>query len=158
LAHEAGHFFGLSHLTEFDDRGNDPLDDTAECPGNSFETFANCPDANNIMAAAGAVSAPFASPLQKRVVQGSPIYRAFLVDQPPKLLLPPFRADFRPLFGRGAAPVMRRGERIVLAHQCGIHASKRALSAPERAAVLAVAADPAVAVGIRKLAQNIATH
>jgi hypothetical protein len=54
LAHEAGHFFGLSHLSEFEAGGNDPLEDTAQCPGITLQNFQRCPDAENVMAAAGA--------------------------------------------------------------------------------------------------------
>jgi hypothetical protein len=156
LAHEAGHFFGLSHLSEFDDNGNDPLEDTPQCPGIDAQNFPACPGADNVMAAAGSLAFTSASPLQRRVVQGSPIYRAFLVDQPRKAFpRPQTRISPQVLFGRAPGAVLTSGERLVLAHVCGVHAPKAPLSPRERASLIQVANDVHVVRGIRKRAQNL---
>ena len=50
-AHEIGHFFGLSHTTEYGGKEFDSLDDTPECEGLQKENFnmEKCPDRNYIM-------------------------------------------------------------------------------------------------------------
>lgn len=49
--HELGHFFGLSHTTEFGGYEFDNLDDTPECPDmqNSEQRINKCPDRHYIM-------------------------------------------------------------------------------------------------------------
>ncbi len=49
--HELGHFFGLSHTSEYGGEGFDSLDDTPECVGLKDENFnlEKCPDRNHIM-------------------------------------------------------------------------------------------------------------
>lgn len=79
IAHEMGHFVGLNHTSEFNGRGFDPLSDTPECPSASYNysDLMRCPDRKNIMFPAGPVEGPIAlSPMQTRVVRGSPIYTA----------------------------------------------------------------------------------
>lgn len=77
MVHEAGHFFGLNHTTEFDGESSDPLSDTPACDGISRDRLYDCPDRTNIMFPAGAIDGPVSlSPTQKRVYRGSPIYRA----------------------------------------------------------------------------------
>ena len=49
--HELGHFFGLSHTSEFGGKNFDNLDDTPECPfiGNSSSNNDRCPDSRYLM-------------------------------------------------------------------------------------------------------------
>lgn len=49
--HELGHFFGLSHTTEFGGYAFDNLDDTPECPDlqNSEQRMNRCPDRHYLM-------------------------------------------------------------------------------------------------------------
>lgn len=78
MLHEAGHFFGLNHTTEFDGQSSDPLADTPACSGIAGGNIESCPDRANVMFAAGAIDGPVTlSPTQKRVYRGSPIYKAF---------------------------------------------------------------------------------
>jgi hypothetical protein len=76
MVHELGHFMGLFHTTEQDRMTHDPIDDTPECVAGA----AQCPDGNNIMyatfyGATGGVGLT-TSEQQRRVVWGSPLYRA----------------------------------------------------------------------------------
>ena len=83
MLHEAGHFFGLNHTTEFDGQSADPLSDTPVCENISQNPndLIECPDRTNVMFAAGAIDGPVTlSPTQKRVYRGSPIYRAFTAE------------------------------------------------------------------------------
>lgn len=120
LAHELGHYMGLSHTSEFDDNGFDPLDDTPQCPGLSWDTVRQCPDITNTMAAAGATFSPVvASPLQQKVIQGSPIYRAFLTGTPPtsgQARVPP--VNWKKIFGHPNTE-LSAGERYLATHSCG---------------------------------------
>jgi len=83
LLHEAGHFFGLNHTTEFYEGYADPLNDTPKCEGLSFEdpsSLKGCPDRMNIMfpafyGTAGAQAET--SEAQRRIYRGSPIYKAY---------------------------------------------------------------------------------
>lgn len=49
--HELGHFFGLSHTSEYGGEGFDSFDDTPECEGlkNASYSLDKCPDRNHIM-------------------------------------------------------------------------------------------------------------
>ncbi len=79
MAHEFGHFIGLNHTAELRGDSKDPLSDTPACPAATLanQDLLSCPDRNNIMFVAGAIAGPLAlSPTQKRVYQGSPIYKA----------------------------------------------------------------------------------
>ena len=160
LAHEAGHFMGLSHTTEFQGGGFDPLEDTPQCPGMTFQNFTSCPDFTNIMAAAGATSGSSkASALQRRVVQGSPLYRAFLAGTapPPKNALAP--ADFGKLFGHPGTPPTAT-EAWVIASLCG-HAGHRrevraALPSLSTRELGRIAADPAASPMVRRAAARLA--
>ncbi len=74
MVHEAGHHLGLFHTSDVQNGFHDPLSDTPQC------TLSPCPDRNNIMfatfwASSGGVGV-LASPHQRRVVWGSPAYRA----------------------------------------------------------------------------------
>ncbi len=98
MLHEAGHFIGLNHTTEFDGQSSDPLSDTPVCDDISHSNLGACPDRSNVMFAAGAISGPVnLSPTQKRVYRGSPIYKAFATGTPQTQSLPlvpavPFQA------------------------------------------------------------------
>lgn len=84
MLHEGGHFFGLNHTSEFENYGHDPLGDTPECTNTSLSTpevLYDCPDSSYLMFAAGPLTgSPVVSNWQRRVVQGSPIYRAYKQD------------------------------------------------------------------------------
>lgn len=76
IVHELGHFMGLYHTTEQDLATYDPLDDTPECTTG----MRTCPDGRNIMfstfyGSSGGMNLT-ASDQQRRVVWGSPLYRA----------------------------------------------------------------------------------
>jgi hypothetical protein len=74
LRHEAGHFAGLFHTSEFAPGYGDPLSDTPQCddPATLLET---CPDFGNAMFPGGLSTPGTLSPLQVRVVQASALYR-----------------------------------------------------------------------------------
>jgi hypothetical protein len=82
MLHEMGHFIGLQHPTEFDDFGEDPLEDTPVCPNLTFNNYQNCPDGNNVMFAAGALdlNAVATSPLQTNIFRSSFVYKALRRD------------------------------------------------------------------------------
>lgn len=154
LAHEAGHFFGLNHTTEF--RGDaDPLPDTPVCTNISEETIESCPDFDNIMFFAGAIGNATSSLQQRRVVQGSPIFRAFQTGVAPTPRGIRRTPDIGKLFGHpGVAPT--RGERLALLGTCG-HPSHRdlRLSSASRASLVAVTKDPKVAPLLRNAAARL---
>lgn len=83
LLHEAGHFFGLNHTTEFVGGYADPLSDTHECAGLQGDTpqsLFGCPDRFNLMFPAYYATAKTRvelSPGQLRVLRGSPVYRGY---------------------------------------------------------------------------------
>lgn len=114
MLHEAGHFFGLNHTTEFDGQSADPLSDTPRCTTIADKNLRSCPDRKNVMFAAGAIEGPVAlSAMQKRVYRGSPIYRAFTSGTPKTLSLdldapPPSTRELRWRFrtsNRALSPV-----------------------------------------------------
>lgn len=83
MLHEAGHFIGLNHTTEFMDGYADPLLDTPRCTTLSHEdpsSVQTCPDKSNIMFPAfyaGAGSSIAVSAAQRNVFRGSPFYKAY---------------------------------------------------------------------------------
>jgi len=83
MLHEAGHFFGLNHTTEFYGGYADPLGDTPRCDDISLDdptSFQKCPDKKNVMFPAfygTAGSAVVVSDAQRAVFRGSPIYKAY---------------------------------------------------------------------------------
>jgi hypothetical protein len=121
FAHEFGHFVGLNHTSEFQQTNiHDPLEDTAECALGSRDDIRFCQAATNVMFFAG--QGTEVSPLQKRVVQGSPVYRAYASDLP--LLVSGISSNAkRPLpqlgrlFGHPGPPVGE--EALVLQSLCG---------------------------------------
>lgn len=129
MLHEAGHFFGLNHTTEFDGQSSDPLSDTPVCEGISRDDLFDCPDRTNIMFAAGAIDGPVTlSPSQKRVYRGSPIYRAFNAGggstmsfaprAPARSMAPSFKRTFRVSGSDVLSPV----ERELSSGFCGLNA------------------------------------
>ncbi len=74
LRHEAGHFAGLFHTSEFEAGLGDALSDTPMCD-DVMASFESCPDFDNIMFPTGGSGAQVFSPLQEKVIQGSSIYR-----------------------------------------------------------------------------------
>lgn len=114
ILHEAGHFFGLNHTTEFSGGYADPLGDTPKCDSISFDDLSSlqsCPDRKNVMFPAfygTAGSAIDVSEAQRAVVRGSPIYKAYKE---------PLTAKSTMQAGGGAgasALALRPGERITL--------------------------------------------
>lgn len=76
LAHEAGHYLGLFHTSEMTGTVFDPLSDTPECDPTILAAGRNgCPDFTNVMFGGGSVTATVTSPLQRRIVQSSPLLR-----------------------------------------------------------------------------------
>jgi|GEM_PF-2940528 len=82
MLHEMGHFIGLQHPTEFDDLGQDLLEDTPVCPNLTTNNYQNCPDRDNVMFAAGALDlgAVATSPLQTNIFRSSFVYKALRRD------------------------------------------------------------------------------
>jgi hypothetical protein len=116
MVHETGHFIGLNHTTEFDGVLSDPLSDTPLCTTmDGSKTLSNlrlCPDRANLMFAAATLPGEVAalSPTQKRVYQGSPIFKLFRSQAPATRTLAEtevrFAADrYRKLSGRPLTPV-----------------------------------------------------
>jgi hypothetical protein len=125
VAHELGHFIGLSHTTEFAGGFKDPLSDTPFCAGISESTLTTCPDYANVMFPSGGGDNLLAiSAQQARVLQGSPIYNAFLSGTPPMKFVPRAAVrDYGRLFGHPGSP-LRTEERALLANSCGTRRSK----------------------------------
>jgi hypothetical protein len=74
LRHEAGHFAGLFHTSEFSPGLGDPLDDTPLCP--DVETMlGDCPDIPYTMFPTGGTGQGLFSPKEKIVIQGGTLYR-----------------------------------------------------------------------------------
>ncbi|MFO0667926.1 MAG: M43 family zinc metalloprotease [Polyangiaceae bacterium] len=163
LAHEAGHFMGLNHTTEFEGGVADPLPDTPRCTTIENGDLESCPDFSNIMFPSGAVSPPIVtSPNQRRVVRGSPMIEAFAGGPAPSALLPPALGQWNPgvldfgrLFGHAGQP-LSRAERLVLAASCG-HASHRSLRIPaaQRSDVTRIANDPHAAKPMQGAARRL---
>lgn len=155
LAHEAGHFLGLNHTTELSGEA-DPLSDTPVCTDISRRNLENCPDVNNVMFAAGAaLGRPVASPLQRRVVQGSPVFKAFLTGTTPTPRGVRKAPDFGKLFGHPGVS-LTRAESLVVAGMCR-HAShkKPVLSAADRVALGALMKDTRISARLRGAGRRI---
>jgi hypothetical protein len=90
VLHEAGHFIGLNHTTEFSGGLADPLTDTPKCETISLDdpsTLDACPDYDNIMFPAfygTAGSVVGTSDAQRAIYQGSPFYKAYTSAAPMK--------------------------------------------------------------------------
>lgn len=87
LRHEAGHFAGLFHTSEFEPGLGDSLTDTPFCD-DVMSIFSACPDFDNIMFPTGGSGAQLFSPLQEKVIQGSTIYRGIYASG--EAPMPPF--------------------------------------------------------------------
>ncbi len=74
MRHEAGHFGGLFHTTEFVPGFGDPLSDTPQC-ADIKGLGQSCPDWNYIMHPAGGSGAGLISQQEARVLQGGSLYR-----------------------------------------------------------------------------------
>lgn len=167
MLHEAGHFFGLNHTTEFDGQSSDPLDDTPACETisrNPNDLF-NCPDRTNVMFAAGAIDGPVTlSATQKRVYRGSPIYRAFTAGGSTMSFVPPSPApSIKRTFRVSGSTVLSPVERELSSGFCGLNALdvdglvKRHGRADAITQLRAAAADPDLVPFIRGRA-NLALH
>lgn len=88
LRHEAGHFGGLFHTSEFQPPLVDPLTDTPECEDANL--FDACPDYDYIMFPSGGSGVAKFSDLEARVLQGSTIYRG--IYAPGEQPMPPYGA------------------------------------------------------------------
>lgn len=83
ILHEAGHFIGLNHTTEFYGGLADPLSDTPKCVDISIDdplSLDKCPDGSNIMFPAfyGAVGTAIdVSEAQRAIYRGSPFYKTY---------------------------------------------------------------------------------
>jgi hypothetical protein len=83
LLHEAGHFFGLNHTTEFGAGLADPLADTPRCETLSIDepsTLQACPDRMNLMFPAfyNTVGVHVdVTDSQRAIYRGSPVYKSY---------------------------------------------------------------------------------
>lgn len=136
MIHEAGHFIGLNHTTELDGENSDPLSDTDDCPGLTPQGLMQCPDRKNVMFVAGAIDGPVVvSPTQKRIYQGSPIYKAVNVQKTESRTNRSFTPKW--VYRNSGAPLSPI-ERELAAGYCGltkIDASKIALRHGRDAAI-----------------------
>lgn len=83
LRHEAGHYGGLFHTSEFEAGLGDSLDDTPLC-SDVLGIGPSCPDYDFIMFPTGGSGAGIFSDLQQRVLHGSALYRgSFAQGEPP---------------------------------------------------------------------------
>ena len=71
LAHETGHYLGLFHTTETDQRTTDPLRDTPNCRGSDFPF--GCPDETNLMFPLAGLGHSEVTPGQIAVIQANPL-------------------------------------------------------------------------------------
>lgn len=121
LRHEAGHFAGLFHTSEFQAGLVDPLDDTPGCD-DVLEQFDACPDWDYIMFPSGGSGAALFSPLQAEVIRGGALYRgSFAPGEPPMTPYGPALKSIEPksagldgpraLFAKLSTPDSREGAR-----------------------------------------------
>lgn len=88
LRHEAGHFAGLFHTSEFDAGLGDPLDDTPLC-SDVLAIQNDCPDFDFTMFPSGGSGAGLFSPHEAIVMQGSATYRGvYAVGETPMAPFP----------------------------------------------------------------------
>lgn len=71
LAHEVGHYLGLFHTTEQDQRTTDPLADTPNCRNANFPS--GCPDLNNLMFPLAGADNSVLTPDQASVIRANPL-------------------------------------------------------------------------------------
>lgn len=121
LRHEAGHFAGLFHTSEFQAGLVDPLDDTPGCD-DVLEQFDGCPDWDYIMFPSGGSGASLFSPLQTEVIRGGALYRgSYAPGEPPMTPYGPALKSLEPksagldapraLFAKLSTPDTRDGVR-----------------------------------------------
>jgi hypothetical protein len=130
LRHEAGHFAGLFHTSEFQAGLVDPLDDTPSCD-DVLDQFEDCADWDYIMFPSGGSGAALFSPLQAEVIRGGALYRgSFSPGEPP---MPPYgpELDLRASSGRiGLASLTELSTPAERAAALGARPTRRA--APNR--------------------------
>ena len=90
LRHEAGHFAGLFHTSEFEAGLGDPLGDTPQC-ADVNAMMNDCPDFDFAMFPTGGSGVGLFSPHESVVMQGSALYRG--VWAPGELPMPPLSED-----------------------------------------------------------------
>jgi hypothetical protein len=90
LRHEAGHFAGLFHTSEFAVGFNDPLDDTPAC-ADVEALFDSCPDFDFVMFPTGGSGQGLFSAKERKVIQGGSLYRGIFAagEQPMEAYGPP---------------------------------------------------------------------
>jgi hypothetical protein len=129
MLHEAGHFFGLNHTSEFDGESSDPLADTPSCAGtismDNPNSFFECDDRKNVMFPAGPIDGPVTlSAGQQRVYRGSPIYRAMTAGGGSNMSRPVVvgsRPMPSPRFRFSGSKVLGSVERELAAGFCGLN-------------------------------------
>ncbi|MCA9543613.1 MAG: hypothetical protein KC613_04455, partial [Myxococcales bacterium] len=72
LAHEVGHYLGLFHTTEQNQRTTDPVGDTPDCRGVGDFPF-GCPDENNLMFPLAGADNSTVTPGQAAVIRANPL-------------------------------------------------------------------------------------
>ena len=161
LAHEVGHFLGLFHSTEGDGSDADPLEDTPQCPaatiGSSLES---CPDYSNVMFFSSQDPNMIASPLQKRVVQGSALLRGFTTSGALQTRRPVARQLVKPGFlFHAPTSELTQAQRLAMSGACGSGSHGRiSTPAPVRAELERIAADTTLAPAFRHGAARALGH
>ncbi len=128
LRHEAGHFAGLFHTTEYEVGLADPLDDTPECD-DVLALYESCPDFDYVMFPSGGSGAGLFSSGEARVLQASALYRgSFAPGEPP---FPPFGPELdgsAPGQGRRVPPeVVQAAKQRARAHRAQLVAAPAGL-------------------------------
>ncbi len=122
LRHEAGHFAGLFHTTEFAVGFNDALDDTPACP-DVEALFDSCPDFDYAMFPTGGSGLGLFSAKEQKVIQGGSLYRGVYAsgEQP----MDPYGP---PLEGPGSGQSQSKGRRASEGELVAARASTQGLA------------------------------